>query len=76
MIADLQDAGKASDEKQSFTKRRIILIIEDKSETSILLLEKDLTHKYGFNFLRENVSTGMVSTFLDIMKAQRWSQLS
>ena len=30
MIADLQDAGKSLDEKQRFTIRRIILIIEDK----------------------------------------------
>ena len=30
MIADLQDAGKSPDEKQRFTIRIIILIIEDK----------------------------------------------
>ena len=30
MIADLQDVEKSPDEKQRFTIRRIILIIEDK----------------------------------------------
>ena len=30
MIADLQDAGKSQNEKQRFTIRRIILILEDK----------------------------------------------
>ena len=44
MIADLQDAGKTPDKKQRFIIQRIILIIED-SETSIILLEKVLTHK-------------------------------
>ena len=30
MIVDLQDAGKTPDEKQRFTIRKIILIIEDR----------------------------------------------
>ena len=32
IIADLQDAGKSPDEKQRFTIRRLILIIEDKRD--------------------------------------------
>ena len=37
MIADLQDAGKSPDEKQRFTIRRIILIIEDKWDINNLV---------------------------------------
>ena len=44
MIADLQDAGKSPDEKQRFTIRRIILIIEDKWDINNFL-ENDLIHK-------------------------------
>ena len=37
MIADLQDDGKSPDEKQRFTIRRIILIIEDKWDIIIII---------------------------------------
>ena len=37
MIADLQDTGKSPDEKQRFTIRRIIWIIEDKWDINNLV---------------------------------------
>ena len=37
IIADLQDAGKSPDEKQRFTIRRIILIIEDNYDINNLV---------------------------------------
>ena len=37
MIADLQDAGKSPDEKQRFTIRRIVLIIENKCDINNLV---------------------------------------
>ena len=45
MIVELQEAGKIAEDKQRFTIRKIILILEE-SETSIILLEKNLTHTY------------------------------
>ena len=44
MIADLQDAGKSPDEKQRFTIRRIILIIEDLPSTQIIQTHNSHRH--------------------------------
>ena len=52
MNADLQDAGKSPDEKQRFTIRRIILIIEDKCDINNLVgkgSNPQATHQHTFD---------------------------
>ena len=61
MIADLQDAGKSPDEKQRFTKRIIIFIIEDKWDINNLVGEGSSPQVVLFNLLIMLVKTSQES---------------